>query len=319
MLALVSAVRESNIERHMEAERVMTNQAFALDHPNYARYGAYQQTYLQHLRNIQHPAYESLKNNGFGASISGDKFSSIHGDLITEIFNKETKGNSGPFRKGFSTDIDTVSTWVNTIHIHSQLRVALRQKLHIKTSTKHKEITSSGIMKHINHVKSLKATLRKYGYNPFSDTTPKCISTGVEVAKEIYFDMISVDEIGEKKYQDFMKDCLINGSINFFASIKRSNLDTGIKKKKKSNPPAMNVLKEDCQAFEVIASKSVNIENAFNYPITSVPLAIATPDGKLRQSDKASFRNYILRESKATIHEYPNEVTWLVDGLALIR
>ena len=63
-------------------------------------------------------------------------------------------------------------------------------------------------MKHINHVKSLKATLRKYGYNPFSDTTPKCISTGVEVAKEIYFDMISVDEIGEKKYHDFVKDCL---------------------------------------------------------------------------------------------------------------
>ena len=114
MLALVSAVQESNIEIHMEAQRVMTNLVFVLDHPNYARYGAYQQTYLQHLRNIQHPAYESLKNNGFGASISGDKFSSIYGDLITEIFNKETKGNSGPFRKGFGTDIDTVSTWVNT-------------------------------------------------------------------------------------------------------------------------------------------------------------------------------------------------------------
>ena len=194
MLVLVSAVRESNIEKHMEAERVMTNQAFALDHPNYARYGAYQQTYLQHLRNIQHPAYESLKNNGSGASISGDKFLSIRGDFITEIFNKKIKGNSGPFRKEFSTDI---------IHIHSQLQVALRQKLHIKTSTKHKEITSSGIMNHINHVNSLKATLRKYGYNPFSDTTPKCISTDVEVAKEIYFNMISVDEIGEKKVPRF--------------------------------------------------------------------------------------------------------------------
>ena len=52
----------------------MTNQAFALDHPNYARYEDYQQNYLQHLRNIQHPAYESLKDNGFGASISGDVF-----------------------------------------------------------------------------------------------------------------------------------------------------------------------------------------------------------------------------------------------------
>ena len=69
----------------------MTNQAFALDHPNYARYGTYQQTDLKHLRNIQHPANEKLKSNGFGASISGDKFSSIHGDLTLGFLTKKPK------------------------------------------------------------------------------------------------------------------------------------------------------------------------------------------------------------------------------------
>ena len=36
-----------------------------------------------------------------GGSISGQKFYSIHGDLVTELFNKETKGTAGPFRAGF--------------------------------------------------------------------------------------------------------------------------------------------------------------------------------------------------------------------------
>ena len=39
-------------------------------------------------------------------------------------------------------------------------------------------------MKHINHTKSLKATLRKYGYNAFSDTTPKCISMVLKLQRK---------------------------------------------------------------------------------------------------------------------------------------
>ena len=68
------------------------------------------------------PAFIELSERGFGGSLSGEKFSEIHGDLITEIYNGETKGTAGPFRSGYSTDLTTVNTWVKTSHIHAQIR-----------------------------------------------------------------------------------------------------------------------------------------------------------------------------------------------------
>ena len=56
----------------------------------------------------------------------------------------------------------------------------------------------------------------------------------------------------------------------------------------------MEVLKEDCQAFGLIVSKAFSFEEAFAHPITTFPLSAATPDGNLRQSEKASLRNYLI-------------------------
>lgn len=75
----------------------------------------------------------TLKIKGFGASIGGEKFSSIHGDLVTELFSKETKGTAGPFRAGFSTNTEAVNTCVRTIHLHNNLHKTFREQLIMKT------------------------------------------------------------------------------------------------------------------------------------------------------------------------------------------
>ena len=50
ILALVSAVREGNFERHRQVEKNMAGLCFAFDHPNYARYVSYQHAYLSKLK-----------------------------------------------------------------------------------------------------------------------------------------------------------------------------------------------------------------------------------------------------------------------------
>ena len=100
-----------------------------------------------------------LKEKEFGASLTGDVFSRIHDDLVTELFNKEAKGTSDPFPCGFSTNVDSVKTWVNKIHIRTMLKAALRQQLHLKNSSRHKELTKSSKELHLSHVKSLKEKL----------------------------------------------------------------------------------------------------------------------------------------------------------------
>ena len=67
LLALVSAVRENNIEKHLQAERRMLKQVFAFDHQNYARYLSYQHVFLRELQENGHPAFKDLVNYGCNA------------------------------------------------------------------------------------------------------------------------------------------------------------------------------------------------------------------------------------------------------------
>ena len=171
---------------------------------------------------------------------------------------------------------------------------------------------------HYEHVNNLKKTLNGYGIDPFSDQPPRHIANGTEIAKNVAEDMIKAGSIGEKQFDDFVSQRLITHSVAFFSAIKRNNLKTGIKKVKPS-PKAVTILKEDCQAFGVIISKSLSLSEAFQHPITSLPLSIATPDGELRQSDKASLRNFLKDHAKATSTVAPKQAAWFVDGLASIR
>jgi len=122
LLALVWAVRVGNLECHLQAEREMIKFCFAFDHVNYSRYLSFQQVYLRDLERNNHPAINDIKTRGFGGSLSGSAFSTIHGDLITEVFNGETKRQAGPHRQGFSRNIDAVNTWVRTAHIQAKMR-----------------------------------------------------------------------------------------------------------------------------------------------------------------------------------------------------
>ena len=58
LLSLVSAVCECN---NNQAERNMIYLPFAYAHQNNARYKTYQNVYLSHLKQIDHPAFHDLK------------------------------------------------------------------------------------------------------------------------------------------------------------------------------------------------------------------------------------------------------------------
>ena len=85
LLASLAAVREGDFQLHMEAERDMLKYCFAFDHINYARYMTFQHVYLSDLEAKGDPVTDNLIKRGIGGNLSGDKFSSIHEDLITEV------------------------------------------------------------------------------------------------------------------------------------------------------------------------------------------------------------------------------------------
>ena len=209
MLAMISAVREGNICRHIEAEREMLSLTFAFNHQNYARYCSYQHVLLQNMCTDNKQAFQHLSERGFGASVSGERFTSIHGDLITELFNKLTKDTAGPFRAGFSNDISAVNTWVRTIHVHCKLREKFRNMVAFKTSSKHKELCNGSKKIHSKHVTKLKKQLVLYGIDPFSYDKPRSFATGVEIPSNIVNDMMGAAKLGSKQYENFLKNALL--------------------------------------------------------------------------------------------------------------
>ena len=99
--------------------------------------------------------YQELTKHGYSASVTGDRFTAVPGDLITEWFNKQTKGKGGPFRSGFSTKVSAVNTYVRTMHIHARLHQEMKLLLRINTSSTHKEMTTKSKKRHKANVCSL--------------------------------------------------------------------------------------------------------------------------------------------------------------------
>ena len=116
-VSLVPSVTESDIQRHLQAENTSFCDFFALEHQNYVHYGAFQHVNLQFLRKEDKDWFHELHEKRFGASLTEYVFSAIPNDLVTELFNKETKGTFGLFRCPFSTNIDSINSWVNSVHI----------------------------------------------------------------------------------------------------------------------------------------------------------------------------------------------------------
>ena len=70
---------------------------------------------------------------------------------------------------------------------------------------------------------------------------------------------------------------------------------------------------------DTIIAKVLTFDEAFQYPITSVPLSIETLDEDLHQSEKASLRNFLINNSNATTNCIPEKVSWLIDGLDTVK
>ena len=299
LLALVSSVREHDIWRHIQAERALLPKLFAFGHPNYSRYLTYQHVMLQMLEKTNPEAWESLVEEGFGASRTANPFSAIHGDLMIETtINREVKVRGGPMQGGYSTNIESMNKFVKTSHLMAKVRSTFNEKLHQLTTSVHKETTPGSKKEHERVVIRLVDALRNL-MDPFlPGMDARNMKSGEILDKQIIAGLLHSDQTGERCLSKFIRERIKEEGVkrvSFFAPIKNPKIDTGLRKDKKV-ATAVNILKEEKQAFGLLVGKLNSTEEALQYPLTSIPLSLATPDGNLRQSSNASFRNHIMQK-----------------------
>ena len=184
MLTIISTVREGGLKRHFSAEREILKLMFAFDHINYAGYVTYQHVYLNNLLRKDNSIVKDLITNGHDASCSGDSFSNMHGDLVTEHFKKKWKELLGLSPQVIIlTFIYAVNKWIKTSHIHSKVRTMLRKKLNVFNSQVHREMTPGNKRLHFEHAPILKAKFKQYNVNIFGDGPARNLTTGRETDK----------------------------------------------------------------------------------------------------------------------------------------
>ena len=101
LLSQITTYREKNITLHLQAHSNLSLLLIAFNHQNYARYLTQPHVELTNLSITKPQAFSNVEIISLGASLSAKIFSTVPGDLVTEvIINREVKVTGGPLRDG---------------------------------------------------------------------------------------------------------------------------------------------------------------------------------------------------------------------------
>ena len=76
--------------------------------------------------------WNDLKENRFGGSLTGGKYSTKHADLIIETtVNKEVKVRGGPIQGGYNAGLDAMSIFVKNSQLLAKLRSVLKELIYL--------------------------------------------------------------------------------------------------------------------------------------------------------------------------------------------
>ena len=117
LLSQVTASRVKNTELHLQAQGDLLPLLFVFNHQKYSRYLTTNHTELTNLPSKNPSAYKDLQIYSIGASLSSKNFSTIPGDLVTNVtINRELKVHGGPTTGGYKISFDAENDFVLNSH-----------------------------------------------------------------------------------------------------------------------------------------------------------------------------------------------------------
>ena len=164
---------------------------------------------------------------------------------------------------GYSTNLETTDVFIKTSHLMAKVRVTIKNKLHMLTSTTHKETTVGARRKHEETVKGLVEHLKKL-LDPYQPGEARHIITGALIEQAVVQGLLTSTELGERMLSTFVEQRMQNTGddrLPFFYPISNPRLRTGMEKAKR-DAKVVNILKEDKQAIGCLVGKAVSPEIA---------------------------------------------------------
>ena len=307
---------------------------FSFNGHNYARYLTYFSVFLMNIENSHPGAQEILERGAISVARSFIPGNRVDVDkTIEETFNRHAKSHSGQGSDGFGvsglmTNMAAYHRFCNTTHE----RVRFYERLLVMAAmSKNNEKESShldAVNKHRSETKVRKAvTAIRSILNPFStelDTENDglyILSSGNKVPDQLANQILSAETRGRDARDKFIKDRLVEKSVDFFAPISKQkdiNFDTLNKTvvMKTTEKKLLEVKQSNTIAFELLEKNSSpeQLKEIAKYPLMPVPSAIGTPDGFLLKNTKCKLRDEIVKDIPESERPESVKTLYIIDG-----
>ena len=239
--------------------------------------------------------------------------------------NKDTKTRGGT--TGFSTNVNAVHRWEINAGYRADLRRCFHEHINYKSQLyMHKDLSPSRIQNDESDVSSVITVLTETFIPSLSETNLLSISTGIEVPISTANEIIAAEKKGEDLMATFIEERLKdNPAKTIFDPINEtklgsfSSLHKSTTFKVKDKMVSLKSGKEFFERIAIIAQKrSVNMRLLFNYPLGSLPLALAEMDGTLKKAPKS----ILLCKPEGmgqTVEAFPTDYVLIIDGMPAVH
>lgn len=322
-LDYIAAEKIPSWEQHLKCFADICCYAFAYDRQNYARWGPVYIAEMLRLPETDPDISETFESGKHVVNRSeSGSFNSVWSDLgLEQTVVKDTKSKTGGVI-GFSRQHNAMLKWYMTVHERSAVLRNFKAMCGLNSGaevTNH-ECKASVILKDEKDIAQItRVVMDRFG-NPFvldmnADTEEPSplinIATGTVSPDDVTTDLLNAVQIGQKSFLKFVEERLNTESTPIHAPIKRLKLKTfaSIARKKNSKDKGKTQSVQcdrDLFGRLVVISKerNVDLENLFEYELSSIPLAIADEDGSLAKTNKAQTLRDLETEISSTLfHE----------------
>ena len=307
---------------------------FSLNKENYSRYGSCYVNTIKNLDDTHSGCRELIQEKGLSVQGQEQYLCRIAIDQRGEqTINRDAKTSGGI--KYFASYPNAILKWTLNWSAQAKNTEALYDLANIKSSELvYKSLRPSNIMKSENFMEKITKVMTMEYLNPFDLKLENLynLSSSVPVEASLAKEILSVKQLGEKCYKDFVDNRIRKTMLKIHDSITRNK--TKLFKSAGKNV----VLHHKEQVVEVNrdilgkllahsakTQKAIDFKKALTYPLCPIPLCFAHPDGTRRTTAKSKLMDEILTYCNQPVDPSSFQVpkdrfaAYLVDLMALVR
>ena len=155
------------------------------------------------------------------------------------------------------------------------------------------------------------------------------LATGVVLPDADSSRLLGFTESGRQNMETFISSRIESNKVNFWDPVKKLNIKafSSVAKKitvknQKEKSVSVNADRELFSRLLVsVKSREINLKEVLSYELCSVPIALAHPDGSLRETAKSTLMNLLEKEVTCKSSLPPSQLptACLIDAMALIQ